>query len=140
MTTRLAAQSITSALSAWWRNRQEANREYDEAASLSPEDLAEVAADCGVSTYDLISIIKAGPHAADEMKRMMKALNIDADAVEAGDRHLYRDMLAVCARCESKGECRRDLRDGRAIDNYGHYCPNAESMNELRAEPDMLMG
>jgi hypothetical protein len=138
MTARLDTQNIVSTLCAWWRSRQDINRELDEIASLSAENLAEVAADCGVSTHDLIDIVRAGPHAGDEMKEMLKALNIDADAVEADNRRLYHGMMATCAQCGSKDECRRDLRDGRAMDGYGHYCPNAETMDELRGMPGML--
>lgn len=140
MTTTLSAHSIISTLTAWWRNRKEANRQFEEILSLSEQDLAEVAADCGVSTYDLIAIIKAGPHAADEMWEMMKALNIDPDAVDEADRHMFHDMMAVCAECAAKGECRHDLRKGTAAERYVHYCPNAEQLNILRATPDMQVG
>jgi len=140
MTTSLSAQSVISTLTAWWQNRKEANRELEEISSLSAEDLAEVAADCGVSTYDLITIIKAGPHAADELAEMMKALNIDPDAVDRTDRHFFHDMMAVCAECGAKGECRYDLRRGLAADRYVHYCPNAEQLDMLRAAPTARVG
>lgn len=134
----LAAQSIVATVSAWWRDRQEANRQLEEIGSLSYEDLTEVAADCGVTPYELVAIVKAGPHGADEMKEMMKALNIDPAAVEAADRRLFNDMMATCAECGSKAQCRHDLRTHQAADNYGTYCANADTMNELRAEPEML--
>jgi len=130
--------SIIATLSAWWRKRAEANRQLDEISQLSAEDLAEVAADCGVSTHDLVTIIKAGPHAADEMQQMLRALNVDPAAVEDTDRHLYHDMVATCADCRDKARCRRDLADGRAAENYTHYCANSQTINELRAMPDML--
>jgi hypothetical protein len=132
MTTSHSAQSVISTLTAWWQNRKEANREVEEISSLSAEDLAEVAADCGVSTHDLIAIINAGPHAADELAEMMRALDIDPDAVDRTDRHLFHDMMAACAECGAKGECRYDLRRGRAADRYIHYCPNAEQLDALR--------
>lgn len=138
MTTQLAAQSIVSALSAWWRDRKEANRQLEEISALSQADLEEVAADCGVSTYDLITVINAGPHAADEMNEMLNALNIDPNAVETGDRRLYQEMIATCAKCGAKGQCRSDLRNERTAENYVHYCPNADTINGLRAMPEML--
>lgn len=140
MNASMSGQSIIETLRAWWRDRREAQQQLDEIAALSQQDLEEVAADCGISSYDLLAVIKAGPHASDEMKEMLKALNVDAAALEANDRPLYHDMIATCAECKAKGECRRDLRDGRAADNYTHYCPNADTINELRAMPEMLAG
>jgi len=140
MTTSPAAQNIISTLSAWWQNRTEANRQLEEITSLSEEDLAEVATDCGVSTYDLIAIIKAGPHAADELGEMMKALDIDPDSVDRTNRHFFHDMMAVCAECGAKDECRYDLRHGRAAERYVHYCPNAEQLDALRTRPTALGG
>ncbi len=39
-----------------------------------------MAAECGVSSAELIRIVAAGRHAADEMHDMMRALNIDPEA------------------------------------------------------------
>ncbi|MDO6963814.1 DUF6455 family protein [Rhizobium alvei] len=135
----LATDSIAAKVSNWWKNWLETNQQMDELRSLGYEDLESVAADCGVSTTQLISIVRAGPHATDEMLAMMKALNIDAAAVQANDPHLFHDMQVVCAECESKGRCRKHLADGSAASTYAGYCGNAPLMNELRAEPEMLV-
>jgi hypothetical protein len=134
----LAAHSIVSTLSTWWRDRQEANRQLEEIAALSYDDLAEVASDCGVTPYELIAVVKAGPHGADELKEMLTALELDGNAIEINDRRMMNDMIATCAECDAKGQCRRDLRDGLAADNYAHYCANAETLNELRAAPEQF--
>lgn len=138
MNTHLAAQNVVQTLCGWWRQRQETNRQLDEIEALTETELSDVAADCGMSVHDLLAVVKAGPHGADEMKQLMKALNIDGDAVEAADIRLYRDMAATCAECGSKDQCRRDLKNGAAAADYVHYCANAGNINELRARPDML--
>lgn len=140
MNASMAGQSIVETLRAWWRDRREADRQLDEIASLNRRHLEDVAADCGVSAHDLLAVIKAGAHASDEMREMLRALNIDDAALEANSRHLYNDMIATCTECKAKAECRRDLRSGHAADNYTHYCPNAETINEVRAKPEMLAG
>lgn len=86
----------------------------------------------------LVSIVRAGPHAAQEMNEMLHALNIDASSLMANDHCLFNDMKAVCAECGSKGECRRHLRDGTAAQTYNDCCCNADTINTLRAAPDML--
>lgn len=71
---------------------------------------------------------------------MMKALNIDPDAADRTERHFFHDMMAVCAQCGAKGDCRHDLRHGRAAERYAHYCPNAEQLDELRTAPAVRVG
>ena len=133
-----AADNVVSTLVGWWRERRAAQTGLMEIASLGPDDFVGVAADCGLSSAQLIAIVRAGPHAAEEMGEMLRALNVDESAVMAGDRNLYNDMQAVCAVCGSKGECRRHLRDGTAAETYPSFCGNADTINQLRASPDML--
>lgn len=133
-----ASHNVVSTLVNWWRDRSVANAELREIATLSQEDFAGVASDCGMTPCQLVSIVRAGPHAAQEMNEMLHALNIDASSLTTNDHRLFNDMQAVCANCESKGECRRHLRDGTAAQTYKDYCGNAESINALRADPDML--
>ena len=40
-------------------------------------------------------------------------------------------MERVCALCQDKGECDRDLRDGTAAEHYQEYCPNAPTIEVL---------
>ena len=78
------------------------------------------------------------PVNADEMPFMMQALNIDPVDVETNDPEGFRAMQGACATCANKGGCRSDLKDGTAPERYLSYCNNADLLNALRADPEML--
>jgi hypothetical protein len=70
------------------------------------------------------------------MTALMRALNIDPDAVHFDQPSSYRNMTVACALCEDKSRCRHELAAGTARENYAHFCPNHEEMSELRARPE----
>jgi hypothetical protein len=133
-----ATHSITAKILSWWKTRKELHGQMDELLSLGDTEIAEIAADCGISRDQLIKVVQAGPHAADEMVELMRALNIDPDAVQSGETHLFHDMQLTCTECRTKEECRRHLNDGTVADTYNRYCANSAILNELRAEPEMM--
>jgi len=91
--------------------------------------------DCGITPEQLIELAKAGPHAADEMIEMMRALSIDPTEVQLRFRNQFRDMQINCSHCASKGECRKDLKIGSAPEHFIDYCANADELNALRRGP-----
>ncbi|MDH6266675.1 hypothetical protein M2360_002071 [Rhizobium sp. SG_E_25_P2] len=134
----LAAHAVIDTVATWWRDRMQISAELEEIGRLSYEDLEEVASDCGMTALQLVDVIKAGPHGSDEMLALMKALNIDPDAVREFNPRNFREMQVACARCGSKSECRSHLADGSIAGQYRDYCENADVMNALRAQPMML--
>jgi len=111
----------------------------DMLASLSDAEIEALAEDCGMSSHQLLALVKAGPHAADEMPAMMRALNIDPAEVEYRMRRVFRDMQITCAQCQSKETCQQHLRQGKADNTFVEYCGNADTLNALRANPDLLI-
>lgn len=135
-----SARTVFARLMDWFAKGWESSAEADMIASLDDFTIQSIAHDCGISPDQLIELAKAGPHAADEMIGMMKALNIDPAEIELRLRAQFRDMQITCAHCAHKGECRRDLASGAAAENFAHYCGNANELNVLRANPDFLLG
>ena len=138
MITETHGTSVIDKITAWWSERRHAREERSQLGALSAADIAEIAADCGFSTETLLSLVRAGPHATDEMNEMMQALSIDADAVESTHTRLFREMQVVCAQCGAKATCRRDLDKGTAKDTFAGYCNNAQSLNALRTPSEVL--
>ncbi|MGX5666342.1 DUF6455 family protein [Rhizobium daejeonense] len=132
-------RTVFSRLAGWFAKSWESSAEADMIASLDDSTIRNIAHDCGITPDQLIELAKVGPHAADEMLAMMRALNIDPTEVELRLRNEFRDMQITCSHCASKGECRKDLARGAAAENFGHYCGNAEHLNALRANPDLLI-
>lgn len=122
----------------WFAQGFEHATESDVLAGLSDEEIEALAGDCGISPHQLLALVKAGPHAADEMPAMMRALNIDPAEVEYRMRRVFRDMQITCAQCQSKETCRQHLRQGKAEQTFRDYCGNADTLNALRANPDVL--
>jgi hypothetical protein len=72
-----------------------------------------------------------GPHAADQMPRLLEALGISAQDVARVEPMVVQDMERVCALCESKRECDRDLASGASAEHYQKYCLNAPRIAQL---------
>ena len=123
---------------AWFTQGFDNATESDMLAALSDSEIDALAEDCGLSAHQLLALLKAGPHAADEMPAMMRALNIDPAEVEYKMRDVFRGMQITCAQCQSKEICRRDLRQGKVEQTFVDYCGNADTLNALRANPDVL--
>ncbi|MGL3608894.1 DUF6455 family protein [Rhizobium sp. G187] len=123
----------------WCGTGFEATAEADLLANLDETQLAALAEDCGLTPHEMLALAKAGPHAADEMPRLMRALNIDPAEVEFRMRKLFRSMQVTCANCSAKQSCRHDLDNGHAETVFASYCGNADLMNSLRVDPELLV-
>lgn len=132
-------QSILARALAWWQERRRITEALAEFHALSSADVSELLTECGVTREQLIAMIKAGPHAADEMAEMMRALNIDSALVHERDPWLYNEMAHECATCGQKKQCRQELAAGTADRHYPAFCANHERMSEFRARPELLL-
>jgi hypothetical protein len=114
----------------WLKHR----REIAETCNCDARDLERIAQDLGVSGAELDDLIKRGPHAADELPRLMTALQLDPEAVARTQAMVMHDMERVCAHCTHKRRCEEDLGDGLSPQNYDDYCGNALTLQSLGAK------
>ena len=133
-----AHASIFETARAWWEDWKLRQHDLAELRSMGEGSIEKLAADVGVSPYELFMAAASGEHAADEMLLMMQAFNIDPAAVSLDNPDFFRFMQSNCAACQDKKACRHDLADGTASEHYNDYCRNAEILSELRAKPEML--
>ena len=64
----------------WLKHR----RELKEMREMDAVSFDQIASDLRISSADLEQLVRQGPHAADELPKMLRALGIDqADAVQA---------------------------------------------------------
>jgi len=125
-----AVQSFIETFAAWLKHR----REMSELRRMDRVDFDRIASDLRISPHDLDELVRHGPHAADELPRMLKALGIDEQALARTQPMVLRDMERVCALCGSKARCDRDLHAGTAADHYEDYCLNAPTIDRLEQE------
>ena len=122
---------VINTFSDWLKHR----REINEMRQLENADLERIAGDLGISAGDLEELVRQGPHAADELPRLLKTLGIDENNLASAQPMLLRDMERVCALCGHKGQCDRDLVAGTSAEHYAEYCPNAPTIETLHETP-----
>ena len=111
----------------WLRHRQEMRELRD----MNSGEFARIARDLCVSPAELDAVVRQGPHASDELPRLLKSLGIDEAAISRTQPLLQRDMVRVCASCRQKARCDYDLDAGISAQHYEEYCPNAPAIDEL---------
>jgi hypothetical protein len=107
------------------------HRELSELGQLDRESMQRIAGDLRISPGDLDELVRHGPHAADELPRMLKALGIDEAGRARAEPLVLRDMARVCSLCQDKARCRDDLAAGTADKHYEEYCLNAPTIDHL---------
>jgi transcriptional regulator with XRE-family HTH domain len=111
-----------------WLKRR---RELNEMRQMDRSDFDRIAGDLRVTPDDLNELVRQGPHSADELPKMLKALGINEASLARAQPLVLRDMERVCAMCNHKRQCDRDLIAGTAAEHYEDYCLNAPTINEL---------
>jgi hypothetical protein len=111
-----------------WLNHR---RELSEIRQMDRSDFDRIAGELRVSRDDLDRLVRQGPHAADELPKMLKSLGIDEAGLVRTEPLLVRDMERVCAMCRHKAQCNRDLAAGTSAEHYEEYCLNASTIDGL---------
>jgi len=122
---------ILDAIANWVKKYREAVGIRGEFAQCGAEEVALIARDIGVSPEELISVANKGPHAADELPKLLRALGVDPQMLKTDDPGLMRSLQRICISCGHKDQCRHDLAAGTAAEHYREYCPNAMSLDAL---------
>jgi benzoate-CoA ligase len=69
---------------------------------------------------------------ADLLARLMRELGLEMAQIATARPQVIIDMQRRCAMCESQDRCAHDLEEGAAADGFQDYCPNAETLVEMR--------
>jgi uncharacterized protein YjiS (DUF1127 family) len=123
--------TLIDTFSDWLKHR----RELNELRQLDSSEFDRIASDLRVSPDDLNELVRQGPHAADELPKLLGILGIDQEALARTQPLVLRDMERVCSLCHHKGECDRDLAAGISAEHYQGYCPNAGTIDVLPPSP-----
>jgi hypothetical protein len=123
---------LINAFSRWLAHR----RELSEMRQMDRTNFEQIAGDLRMSTDTLQDLVRKGPHAADELPKLLHALGIDEADLASSNPLMLRDMQRVCAVCQRKGECDRDIIAGTSAEHYKAYCLNAPAIEEFRAESE----
>lgn len=111
-----------------WLNHR---RELNELRLLDTASFNQIAGDLRIPATDLNELVRQGPHAADELPKLLKALGIDEAALERTEPLVLRDMERICSLCNHKRQCNHDLAAGSSPGRYHQYCLNASAIDDL---------
>ena len=111
----------------WLKHR----RELREMREMDAVNFGQIASDLRISSADLEALVRHGPHAADELPKMLRALGIDQAGLARAEPLVLRDMERVCSLCHHKRQCGNELAAGTAAAHYEEYCANAHTIDGL---------
>jgi hypothetical protein len=111
----------------WLKHR----REMREIRQLDAGIFEHIAHDLRITPAELDTFVRQGPHAADELPRVLEVLGIDEATLARSQPAVLRDMERVCILCERKVQCNNDLEIGVSARDHGDYCLNAPTMDSL---------
>jgi hypothetical protein len=111
----------------WLKHR----RELREMREMDAANFNQIAGELRMSSDDLEALVRQGPHAADELPKMLTALGVNQQDLERSQPHVLRDMERVCSLCSHKRQCDRDLAAGTAAEHYEEYCGNTDTIRGL---------
>ena len=97
----------------------------------APSVVERIANDLQLSPADLEELVRRAP-TANELPRLLEALGISARDLARVEPMVGANLERVCALCESKRECDRDLASGASAEHYQEYCLNAPRIAQLR--------
>ena len=125
---RSAVERLMNTFSDWFKHRPE----LSEMRQLNVTEFDRIANDLRLSPADLDELVRHGPHAADELPRLLEALGTSAQDLARIEPMVVHDMERVCALCGHKRQCERDLASGTSAERYPEYCLNAPTIADLR--------
>ena len=123
---------VLETIAGWVRSLRHAAGLRAELAHCDAEEVARTARDLGLSSRELVRLAEKGPHAADQLLKLMSALGVDPKALSFDDPATMRDLQRLCITCAHKGRCEHELAAGTAAGSYHEFCPNAFTLDALR--------
>ena len=129
-----AFKSFVTAFRDWVRHRRLISQCNARLAACDDSEIERIAHDVGVSANDLRNMAKRGPDAAEQLLERMAALHLDANAIARNRPATMRDLQRLCTNCIDKKRCQRDLVLTPNSPIWHHYCPNADTLDELQRE------
>ena len=120
-------ENVINLFGDWLKHRQEMRELRD----MDSGDFVRIARDLCITPAELDAVVRQGPHASDELPRLLKSLGITPGILSRTQPVLQRDMVRVCASCGQKALCNHDLDAGASAQHYEEYCPNAPAIDEL---------
>jgi hypothetical protein len=109
------------------------HRDRTEMDLLGRGEFQRLARDLAISPTELDHLVDAS-HDALMLSKMLEALDIEQSRLRKIRPALLRSLERVCSQCDELRECRRAINQRSARSTYQQFCPNSETLRELRNE------
>src|SRR4051812_49775255 len=124
-------ESLINTFSDWLKHR----RELSEIRQMDRTDFDRIASDLRVSPGELDTLVRQGPHAADELPQLLATLGISEASLAPTDR-LGRGAMSRSARgARPTGHGARDSATARPAGRSKEACLTAPTMLLLNTRP-----
>jgi hypothetical protein len=121
---------VLNAIADWVNNHRDSMGRGD-LGQCTPDEVSRIANDMGMSTGQLRELVQKGPHAADQVQKMLIVLKVDPKHVAANEPVVMRDLQRLCIFCDDKKHCAHELAAGTAAAHFHDFCPNAQTLDAL---------
>jgi hypothetical protein len=122
---------VLNAIADWVNKYRNTIGLANELGQCDPDEVMRIARDLGVSPSQLRELASKGPGAADQLQKMLVALDVDPKALADTDPLIMRDLQRVCIACNDKTRCEHELADGTAAEHFREFCPNTVTLDAL---------
>lgn len=135
MTLSSSVRDYATELGHWWKVQREKSNDIAALRSMGLHEIDELSGELGLSRAQFEDLVRAGPDAADELDRMIAALGLAPETVQASHPATMREMKVSCATCGDKRTCRHALAEGTAAARMASFCPNADELADIARHP-----
>jgi hypothetical protein len=116
----------------WWRSLTASDSSFGNCAQDSMDRMAH---DLGISTTELHQLSRYGSGSVDLLSERMGALDLSQNEVARTEPATMQDLQRVCTMCDCHRRCARDLARDPLDPKWKEYCPNAQTLSALSAQP-----
>jgi hypothetical protein len=102
--------AVLDVVADWVKHRRTHGHNLDR---LPDAEVAKIAGDLGLSPADLRALDRLADQPL-QLPQMLEALHVDANALSRAQPLIVRDLERVCALCDAKKRCARELAAGDA--------------------------
>lgn len=133
-------ESVSSGLQAFSRTVADTWHRWRELGNLSdywqrcPAEADRLALDMGLQPVELMRLSGRRVISRNLLRERLNALGIKADTLESDAPEHTRDLARVCALCDSKARCARDLKRRPESGIWRTYCPNEPTLNQITSD------
>ena len=113
-----------------WLRAQFSSRDID---ALDPETIGQLARDNALAESDFRELARSQNTNVELLRTQLARAGIDPETLARTEASIMRDMEIICSGCSVTRLCRRALNRQDAAPHHAQYCPNAHTIDALRA-------